>query len=98
MTERLQAKLNELEIQQKVIQKIDELIRDLERSKEYARKTYDMVEVLDENGEPVLDENGKPKHDWISREYTQKELADNPSVFREIAAYDLIISALEKLA
>ena len=98
MTEKMQAKLNELEIQQKVIQKIDELINDLERSKEYAKKTYEMVELKDENGEPILDENGEPKRDWQSREYTQEELADNPSVFREIAAYDLIISALEKLA
>ena len=98
MTEKMQAKLNELEIQQKVIQKIDELIHDLERSKEYALKTYDMVEVTDENGDVVLDEEGNPKRDWKSRPYTEEELKDNPSVFREIAAYDLIISALEKLA
>ena len=93
----MQAKLNELAIQQKVIEKVDDLIHDLERSKEYAKMTYETVDVTDENGEPVLDDEGKPKRDWKSRPYTEEELAENPKVFLEIAAYDLIISALEEL-
>jgi len=97
MTDKAQAKLNELQVETKVIEKVDDIIENLERDKKYAASTYECVTLTDDDGEPILDENGKEKTDWQRRDYTEEELEDHPEVAREIEAYDIIIKALEKL-
>ena len=89
MTEKANERIRELKVQQKVIEKITDILETLERDKEYAKKTYDVVEIKDEDG--------NTKRDYQSRPYTEEELAEHPEVFIEIEAYDRVAEALEKI-
>lgn len=95
--QKIKDKLNELEVQQEIVNKVADLIESLERDKNYALTTYDKVVLTDEEGEPILDENGKEKYEWQNRPYTEEELAECPSALRKVSAYDQIIEALEDL-
>jgi len=98
MTEKAQAKIEELEAQRVLVEKVDEILEKVERDLKYAKIHSDLIYEKDEDGNPIIDEEtGKQKYHWEDRDYTEEELDENPRVRGEIRAYETIIKALEKL-
>lgn len=97
MTDKAQAKIDELEAQKIIIEKVDEILERVERDLKYVKMNSIIVYEKDENGNPILEETGRQKYHWDEHEYTEEELEDNPRARSEIKAYETIIKALEKL-
>lgn len=97
MTDKAQAKLNELEAQKSLVEITDDYIERLQRDLESAKSHYELIYEEDENGERIKDEDGKDKYRWEDVPYTDEELEEIPSVKGRIKAYETIIKALEKL-
>jgi hypothetical protein len=98
MTDKAQAKIDELEAQKIIVEKVDEILERVERDLKYAKINSTLVYEKDEDDNPILDEEtGKQKYHWDEHEYTEEELEDNPRARSEIRACETIIKALEKL-
>ena len=98
MTDKAQAKIEELEAQRIIIEKVDEILERVERDLNYAKTNSLLIYERDDEGNPIVDEEtGKQKYHWEDHEYTEEELKDNPIARGEIRAYETIIKALEKL-
>ena len=97
MTEKAQAKIEELEAQKYLIEIVDEYLERAQRDLNSANTNYDIVYETDEDGNRVTDENGKEKYHWEDRPYTDEEIAASPSIRGRMRAYETIIKALEKM-
>ena len=97
MTDRAQAKIDELEAQKIVIEKVDEFLEKIERERQYTLTHSEIIYETDEEGNRVQNDDGRDKYHWEERPYTDEEIAENPRVRAELAAWDKLEKALEKL-
>lgn len=97
MTDKAQAKIDELEAQKIVIEKVDEFLEKIERERKYTLTSSEIVYETDEDGNRIQRDDGRDAYHWEERPYTDEEIAENPRIRAELAAWDKIEKALEKL-
>ena len=97
MTDKAQAKIEELEAQKIIIEKVDEFLEKIERERAYTCTRSEIIYETDEEGNRIQREDGRDAYHWEERPYTDEEIAENPRIKAELAAWDKIEKALEKL-
>ena len=97
MTDKAQAKIEELETQKILVEKVDEFLERIEREIAYTRTRSEIVYETDEDGNRIQREDGRDAYHWEERPYTDEEIAEDPRIRAELAAWDKIEKALEKL-
>lgn len=97
MTDKAQAKIEELETQKVIIEKVDEFLEKIEKERQYTLTHSEIVYETDEDGNRIQRDDGRDAYHWEDRPYTDEEIEESPRIRAELAAWDKIEKALEKL-